>query len=168
MQKTHTLDTLYCERTAASSNDIPWHFTVRRTEFRYCSRRSANGEESIEIGSEESQQEGLIWPLHEGREIWGADGAFASIRYDVRTSRSVSVPSANELAWFCTGFRQSARPGAFRKRVSFTQRRVYLWKRTLNKVIILHHIIIIKKNAIIKVNNAPGSPFRRANIAPQW
>jgi len=48
---------------AAGINDIPWHFTMRRTEFRNCSHRSANGEaireKSIEIGSEKSQQEGL-------------------------------------------------------------------------------------------------------------
>ncbi len=59
-----------------------------------------------------------------GRKIWGADGAFASIRCDVRTSGAASAPSANELAWFYTGFRQSARPGAFPKRVSFMQRLV--------------------------------------------
>ncbi len=74
MRKTHTLNTLTVRvYTAAGSDAIPWLFTVRRTEFRYCSRRSANGEviqeKSIEIGSEASQQEGLIWPLHEGREI---------------------------------------------------------------------------------------------------
>ncbi len=103
-----------------------FHGTSPRGEqFRYCSCRSANGEviqeNSIEIGSEE-------WPVHEGRKIWGAGGAFASIRYDMRTLGAASAPSANELPWFYMGFRQSARPGA--KRVSFTQRWVNLWKRT--------------------------------------
>ncbi len=109
---------------AAGSDDIPWHFTARKTEFRYCSRRSANGEviqeNYIKIGSEKLLQEGLLWPLHEGREIWGADGTFASIKYDMRTSRAASAPSTSELAWFYTGFRQSAWPGAFPRRVSFT------------------------------------------------
>ncbi len=62
---------------------------MRRTEFHYCSRRSANGEvikeNVIRIGSEESQQEGLIWPLHEG-----TDGAFACIRYDGAGIRAIS------------------------------------------------------------------------------
>ncbi len=39
-----------------------------------------NPRKSIEIGPEKSQQEGLIWPLRVGREIWGADVAFTSIR----------------------------------------------------------------------------------------
>ncbi len=37
---------------------------------------------------------------------------------DVRMSRMVSAPSANELARFYTGFKQSARPGAFPKHLS--------------------------------------------------
>ncbi len=41
--------------------------------------------------------EGLIWPLHEGREIWGADGAFASIIH----RQSVKAYAAlNELIFF--------------------------------------------------------------------
>ncbi len=32
------------------------------------------------IGARKTATEGLIWPLREGREIQGADGAFASIR----------------------------------------------------------------------------------------
>ncbi len=50
---------------------------------------------------------------------------------DVRTPKTASAPSAHEFARFYTGFRQSAHPEAFSKCVSFTQRRVNLWKRTL-------------------------------------
>ncbi len=42
----------------------------------------------------------------------------------------LSAPSANELAWFYTGFRQSGTPGAFPKREKLTQRWVNLWQRT--------------------------------------
>ncbi len=45
------------------------------------------------------------------------DAAFAA----EQVPRVASAPSANELAWFCTGFRQSARPGAFPKCVGFTK-----------------------------------------------
>ncbi len=42
--------------------------------------------------------------------------------------RVASAPTANELAWFYTGFRQSARPGAFPKCLSITQRWVNLFR----------------------------------------
>ncbi len=61
-----------------------------------------------------------------GIEIWGADGAFASIRCDMRTSGVASAPSANELVWFYTGFRQSARPGYVPK-----ARKLYAASRSL-------------------------------------
>ncbi len=35
----------------------------------------------IEDWTRKIATEGLVWPLREGREIWGADGAFASIRW---------------------------------------------------------------------------------------
>ncbi len=79
MRKTHTLNTLTVRvvaRDKASARRLAatiFHGTSPRREQSSCSRRSANGEvileNLIEIGSEESQQEGLIWPLHEGREI---------------------------------------------------------------------------------------------------
>ncbi len=45
---THLLSgsSLAVKRATAGSNDIPLYFTARRTEFRYCSRRSANEKES--------------------------------------------------------------------------------------------------------------------------
>ncbi len=55
-----------------------------------------------------------VWPLREGREIWGVDGAFASISWRRECVRGGVAPSANELAWFYEGFRQC--PDAFPKR----------------------------------------------------
>ncbi len=62
--------------------------------------------------------EGLIWPLREGREIWGADGVFASIR---RRHENVegNIRAINQLNDVInTSFRQSAHPGAFPKHLS--------------------------------------------------
>ncbi len=45
-----------------------------------------------------SQQRRVMWPLREGREIWGVDGAFASMSWRRDCVRDGVAPSANELA----------------------------------------------------------------------
>ncbi len=85
-----------------------------------CSRRSANGEsvsDKLYLGQKNHNRR-AVWPLREGREIRGVDGAFASLSWRRECVRGGVVPSANELAWFYKGFRQSARPEAFPKRES--------------------------------------------------
>ncbi len=47
--------------------------------------------------------EGVMWPLREGREICGVDGAFASMTWRRHCVRDGVAPSANELAWFYMG-----------------------------------------------------------------
>ncbi len=76
------------------------------------SRRSANGWIASEIyyfWARKSQQRRAMWPLREGREIWGVDGAFASISWHRDCVRDGVAPSANELAWFYKGFRHRSR-----------------------------------------------------------
>ncbi len=55
-----------------------------RTMFHNCSCQSANEEaqrkKQSEYRARKNATEGLIWPLREGREIWGVDGVFASIK----------------------------------------------------------------------------------------
>ncbi len=50
-----------------------------------------------------SQQRRVMWPLREGREIWGVDGAFASMSWWRHCVRDGVAPPANELAWFYMG-----------------------------------------------------------------
>ncbi len=52
---------------------------------------------------QKSQQRRVMWPLREGREIWGVDGAFASMTWRRHCVRDGVAPSANELAWFYMG-----------------------------------------------------------------
>ncbi len=95
--------------TVVDSGDTPWHFTARRTKFHWGSRRSANGWSQKVSWARKSQQRRAMWPLHEGREIWGVDGAFASISWRRHCVRDGVAPSANELAWFYRGFRHRSR-----------------------------------------------------------
>ncbi len=52
---------------------------------------------------QKSQQRRVMWPLREGREIWGVDGAFASMTWRRHCVRDGVAPSANELVWFYMG-----------------------------------------------------------------
>ncbi len=52
---------------------------------------------------QKSQQRRVIWPLREGREIWGVDGAFASMTWRRHCVRDGIAPSVNELPWFYMG-----------------------------------------------------------------
>ncbi len=92
-------------RTAVDSGETPWHFTARRTKFHWGSRRSADGWSQKGKLGQKSQQRRVKWPLREGREIWGVDGAFASMTWRRHCVRDGVAPSANELAWFYMGFR---------------------------------------------------------------
>ncbi len=87
-------------RTAVDSGETPWHFTARRTKFHWGSRRSANGWSQKGKLVQKSQQRRAMWPLREGREIWGVDGAFASMTWRRHCVSDGVVPSANKLAWF--------------------------------------------------------------------
>ncbi len=69
---------------------------------------------------QKSQQRRVIWPLREGREIWGVDGAFASMTWRRHCVRDGVAPSANELAWFYMGSDSVTRK-AFPKRKKATQ-----------------------------------------------
>ncbi len=62
------------------------------------------------IWGQKNRNRRAVWPLRKGREIWGADGAFASISWRRECVRAGVAPSANELVWFYKGFRLSARP----------------------------------------------------------
>ncbi len=99
-------------RTAVDSGDTPWHFTARRTKF-HC-RQSPKCKwiicvRNMVFGPEKSQHRRAVWPLREGREIWGVDGVFASISWWRECVRGGVAPSANELAWFYKGFRHRSR-----------------------------------------------------------
>ncbi len=121
-------------RTAVDNGDIPWHFTARRTKFHWGSRWSTDGWSQKGKLGQKSQQRRVMWPLREGREIWGVDGAFASMTWRRHCVRDGVAPSANELAWFYMGS-DSVTQWAFPKRS--TQRWVHLWKRTHKRVSIL-------------------------------
>ncbi len=115
------------------SMDIPWHFTARRTEFHYCSHRSANKEKFWESDQNRARNittEGLIWPLREGREIWGADGAFPNIRRRRKNVEDGIRSISQGIGMILWGFQTIGTPRALPKRLSFTQRWVNLWKRT--------------------------------------
>ncbi len=115
------------------SMDIPWHFTARRTEFHYCSHRSANKEEFGESDQNRARNiatEGLIWPLREGREIWGADGAFPNIRRRRKNVEDGIRSISQRIGMILWGFQTIGTPRALPKRLSFTQHWVNLWKRT--------------------------------------
>ncbi len=62
----------------------------------------ANGESVSEIRNigPENRNRRAAWPIHEGREIWGVDGAFADISWRRECVKGGVAPSANELAWF--------------------------------------------------------------------
>ncbi len=77
---------------------------------------------------QKSQQRRVMWPLREGREIWGVDGAFASMNWRRHCVRDGVAPSANELAWFYMGS-DSVTQWAFPMRKSYAALS-YLWKRT--------------------------------------
>ncbi len=102
-------------RTAVDSGETPWHFTARRTKFHWGSRRSADGWSQKGKLGQKSQQRRVMWPLREGREIWGVDGAFASMTWRHHCVRDGVAPSANELAWFYMGS-DSVTQWAFPKR----------------------------------------------------
>ncbi len=120
MRKPQTLNTLTVwviasdesRAQAVDSGDTPWHFTARRTKF-HC-RQSLKCKwiicvRNMVFGPGKSQHRRAIWPLREGREIWGVDGAFASINWRRECVRGGVSPSANELAWFYKGFRHRSR-----------------------------------------------------------
>ncbi len=115
------------------NGDIPWHFTARRTKFHWGSRRSADGWSQKISWARKSQQRRVMWPLREGREIWGVDGAFASISWWRDCVRDGVAPSANELAWFYKGSdigHARGVPKAWKAHAALS----YLWKRTTFKV----------------------------------
>ncbi len=62
-KKKHTFNTLTVRVVAREANRVPLLQSPK------CANGEVIRENLIEIGSEKSQQEGLIWPLHEGREI---------------------------------------------------------------------------------------------------
>ncbi len=69
-------------RTAVDNGDIPWHFTARRTKFHCKQSPKCKWMNRVRICSywaRKSQQRRAMWPLREGREIWGVDGAFTSM-----------------------------------------------------------------------------------------
>ncbi len=111
--------------------DIPWHFTPRRTKF-HCRQspkcKWMNRVRICNYWARKSQQRRVMWPLREGREIWGVDGTFASISWRRDCVRDGVAPSANELAWFY-------RVSDIVTQEAFPKREVhaalsYLWKRT--------------------------------------
>ncbi len=71
-------------------------------------------EKQSDIRARKNATEGMIWPLHEGREIWGADGTFASKRMVIKECRGWH-PHHQPMNWRDSykGFRQSAHPEAF-------------------------------------------------------
>ncbi len=82
-----------------------------------------------------SQQRRAMWPLREGREIWGVDGAFASMTWRRHCVRDGVAPSANELAWFYMGSRLG-HAEAFPKRSTqcwVTYERELFWTYTMVK-----------------------------------
>ncbi len=86
-------------RTAVDSGETPWHFTARRTKF-----AEVQMDDHKKISwARKSQQRRVMGPLREGREIWGVDGAFASMSWRRHCVRDGVAPPANELAWFYMG-----------------------------------------------------------------
>ncbi len=69
---------------------------------------------------QKSKQRRVMWALREGREIWGVDGAFASMIWRRHCVRDGVAPSANELAWFYMASDSVTRK-AFPKRKKATQ-----------------------------------------------
>ncbi len=100
-----------------------------------------------------SQQRRAMWPLCEGREIWGVDGAFASMTWRRHCIRDGVAPSANELAWFYMGSRLG-HAEAFPKRKA-TQRRVtyerelFFWSSTPSKTWIAQSCARAKEVVVI-------------------
>ncbi len=109
------------------------------------SRRSANGWIASEICSywaRKLQQRRAMWPLREGREIWGVDGTFASMSWRRCGVRDGVAPSANELAWFYRGFRHRSR-----RRHSQSVKHA-----ALSEPLIENPLISILRHTVLKLN----------------
>ncbi len=117
------------ENMEADSDDIPLHFTARRTEFHCCSRRSAT-KKNPWIKRSKSQQKGLYGRFVKAEKSEEQMVRFASIKKQHEDVEDGIRAISQCIGVILYGFRQSARPGAFTKRLSFTQRWVNLWKRT--------------------------------------
>ncbi len=85
---------------------------------------------TIENWARKTATEGLVWPLREGREIWGADGAFASIIWRREYTRGSFRAISQWIGVILYGLQTIGTPGAFPKREKLTQRWVKLWQRT--------------------------------------
>ncbi len=122
---------------AVDNGDIPRHFTARRTKFRCMQSPKCKWRIRVRevILGQKNRNRRAVWPLREGKEIWGADGAFASISWRRECVRDSVAPSANELAWFYKGFRQSACPGAFPKRETYSTAMQLLNHRWRNRLV---------------------------------
>ncbi len=128
MWKPQTLNTLTRNKSSARRlTTAISHGTSPRGEQSSTvgSRWSANGESVSEIQyfwARKSQNRRAVWLLREGREIWGVDGAFASISWRRECVRGGVAPSANELPWLYKGFRHRSRRRHSQSVKSFTQR----------------------------------------------